>query len=84
MVRRLQASAFFCIFSKRLFMFIVKKIMVFVLIFAILFVIREVFDFIVQLSKENGKYTPTTARLVSLGLAISYILTIIFTGFRLL
>ncbi len=65
-------------------MFIVKKIMVFVLIFAILFVIREVFDFIVQLSKENGKYTPTTARLVSLGLAISYILTIIFTGFRLL
>lgn len=64
-------------------MFIAKKIMVFVLMFAILVVLREVFDFVFNFMRENGKYTPSKSRLVYAGLALSYILTIIFTGFRL-
>lgn len=64
-------------------MFIAKKIMVFVLVFAILVVLREVLDFIFELTKDNGKYVPTKTRLISAALALSYIFTIIFTGFKL-
>jgi F0F1-type ATP synthase membrane subunit a len=65
-------------------MFIAKKIMVFLLVFAILFVAKEILNFVAELMKENGRYSPTTARLITLGAALSYIFTIIFTGFRLL
>ena len=49
----------------------------------IVVVLREVFDFVFNFMRENGKYTPSKSRLIFAGLALSYILTIIFTGFRL-
>lgn len=58
--------------------------MVFVLIFAILIVIREGFNFTVAFTQKNGKYNPDKRRLILLAIAISYIFTIIFTGFKLL
>lgn len=65
-------------------MYIATKIMVFVLIFCILIVFREIGKFVIEFLKENGHYQPGTRRLIILGVAISYILTIIFTGFKLL
>ena len=62
---------------------ITLKIMVFFLVFAILIVLREIFDFVIQLV-SNGKYTPGVKRLILAAVAISYIFTIIFTGFKLL
>ena len=64
-------------------MFIATKIMVFILIFAILVVLREIGAFIVELGSENGRYDPGKKRIIYLALAISYIFTIIFTGFKL-
>ena len=66
-------------------MFLIKKLMVFVLVFAILIVIREIFDFVLKyMSNGAEKYQPSRGRLVLLASAISYIFTIIFTGFRVL
>ena len=64
-------------------MFLVKKLMIFVLVFSVLVVIREIWNFIVAVI-EGGKYEPSAKRLLWLGLAISYIFTIIFTGFSVL
>jgi hypothetical protein len=61
-------------------MFVVKKIMIFILMFAILIVLREAGNFLLSLV---GKKTlgVTTARMWGLGLSLAYILTIIFSGF---
>ena len=59
------------------------KIAVFVLIFAILFLIREAILFGVAIIKNPDNYRPTTLRLVFIALALSYVFTIIFTGFTL-
>ena len=66
-------------------MFLLTKLLVFILVFSVLIVIREGFNFIISLV-SNGRvsYNPGTTRLIVLGCAISYIFTIIFTGFRLL
>ena len=64
-------------------MFIATKIMVFILMFAILVVLREISAFVMELMSENGKYDPGKKRLLYLALAVSYIFTIIFTGFKL-
>ena len=65
-------------------MFLIKKLMVFALVFAVLIVIRELFNFLIAFSSNgNREYVPGTVRLVLLGIAISYIFTIIFTGFRI-
>ena len=65
-------------------MYIATKIMVFFLIYAILIVLREVFGLVIEIQKPEGHYSPSKTRLILLGVAISYIFTIIFTGFRLL
>lgn len=67
-------------------MYLITKLMVFVLIFAILIVIREAFNFGLALFSNDAqsKYKPGTGRLILLGIALSYIFTIIFTGFRIL
>ena len=62
---------------------IVEKIMVFVFVFSALVVLRELGDFIVSFV-SNTKYQPSKGRLIGLGCAISYIFTIIFTGFEIL
>jgi hypothetical protein len=61
---------------------IATKIMVFFLIFAILIVLREIFDFVIKVI-TSGKYEPGKKRLILAAVAISYIFTIIFTGFKL-
>ncbi len=59
----------------------VTKIFLFILVFAILNVIREIVKFIQAMRNETPNMT--TGRLVGLGLSISYIITIIITGLTL-
>ena len=61
---------------------ITKKIMVFVLMFAILVVIHYVLDIVKAFRLGNVKER-TWKDSVKLGVSLSYILTIIFTGFSL-
>lgn len=49
--------------------------------FAILITIKEGFLFTTSFIK-NEKFEISKARMITLGVALSYILTIIFTGFR--
>lgn len=55
--------------------------MVFILVFAITVVIREILSIVGEMRKPEGSYKPSVWRLLLLGLSISYIFTIIFTGF---
>ncbi len=59
----------------------VTKILLFILIFAVLNVIREGFKFWQALKKEEPNMT--NWRLVGLAASIAYILTIIITGLTL-
>lgn len=59
----------------------VTKIFLFILVFAILNVLREVLKFIQAMRDE--KPNMTNGRLVGLGLSIAYIITIIITGLTL-
>ena len=66
-------------------MYLITKLMVFVLVFSVLIVLREAFDFFMKFITDGGeKYRPGKGRLILLGCAISYIFTIIFTGFKVL
>lgn len=62
--------------------YITTKILVFALIFAILFSIREIYAIIFALTKGK-EIDMSTKRQILLATAISYIFTIIFTGFKL-
>lgn len=64
-------------------MLILEKIMFFFLMMSILVVFREGFAFVIAWMKDT-KMEMTTKRMVILASAISYILTIIFTGFKLI
>ena len=57
----------------------VKKLFLFVLVFAILFLVKEAFLF--YRGFKLGKLDIDKWRLLEVGLSISYIMTIIFTGF---
>ena len=61
----------------------VLKILVFLLIFAAAFLVKEIYQFIRALInyKEGDVYEITTLRLFFIGIAFAYILTIIITGF---
>ena len=59
----------------------VTKIFLFILVFAILNVLREVLKFIQAMRDE--KPNMTNGRLVGLGLSIAHIVTIIITGLTL-
>ena len=59
----------------------VTKIFLFILVFAILNVLREAIKFIQAMREE--KPNMTNGRLVGLGLSIAYIVTIIITGLTL-
>lgn len=64
-------------------MLIVQKIMFFILVFCILYVVKKGIDIAFsyirneQFDNENGRVW------LFIGLALSYIVTIIFTGFKL-
>lgn len=63
-------------------MIIITKIMVFFLVFACLNVISNIFDFIIAYNREERLEKPLWEKII-LGTSISYILTIISTGFNL-
>ena len=60
---------------------IIYKILMFILMFAILVVIKDLASFIISFARDE-QANFSSMRLVSLGLSLSYILTIIFTGFN--
>ena len=59
------------------------KIAVFLFVFAILFLIKELFLLLRAIFVRADNYKITTLRLIMVGVALSYILTIMFTGFTL-
>ena len=61
---------------------IVTKIMVFLLMFSIVITLREGVNFLLSIV-SNKTLDITKARMWGLGLSLAYILTIIFTGFKL-
>lgn len=61
---------------------IIKKLMVFLLVFCILIVIRE-FGYAIKKFINSDFSSIPKYRLITVGLAISYIMTIILTGFSL-
>lgn len=63
-------------------MVILDKLLLFVFIFCCLIVIKEIYDFIIGVIK--GEYEITTKRLIIFGLSLSYIITVLITGFTLL
>lgn len=56
------------------------KVLVFLLMFSILYVLKCIIDLVIAM-KQNTKLKREIWENVSLGVAISYIFTIIFTGF---
>lgn len=65
-------------------MYIAQKVLVFLLVFAVLICLRELGDFVFTLLDERREgLSITKKRLILLACAISYIFTIIFTGFKL-
>lgn len=63
-------------------MAILNKLLIFVFIFCCLITIKEIFNFVKGVI--NGKYEISTKRLIILGVSISFILTVLITGFTLL
>jgi CRISPR/Cas system-associated protein Cas5 (RAMP superfamily) len=63
-------------------MIIVTKIMVFLLVFACLNVVSNIIDFFVAFMRSERLEKPLWKKLM-LGVSISYIITIIATGFQL-
>lgn len=65
-------------------MFIVQKIMLFILVFCILYVLKKLADFFIAFLANRKFETDGGKVMLYLGLALSYIITIIFTGFKLI
>ena len=63
-------------------MIIITKIMVFLLVFACLNVISNIIDFLAAFIRSERLQKPLWKKLM-LGVSISYIITIIATGFQL-
>lgn len=59
------------------------KIAVFLFVFAILFLVKELFLLLRAIFVRADNYKMTTLRLIMVGVALSYVLTIMFTGFAL-
>lgn len=71
---------FFLYICKKSNMVYLYKIMVFILVFCVLNVIKDLSRFVFSfLNNKNANFS--NFRLLGFGLSISYIITIIFTGF---
>lgn len=64
-----------------MFMSIIYKLMMFVLMFAILFVIKDLIS-IVKAFVTRTQVQFSKSHIIYLGISLSYILTIIFSGLR--
>lgn len=64
-------------------MAIVTKILVFLFVFALLDVVKEALILLASYMTDR-KFEITTTRQILLGASLSYIFTIIFTGFSLM
>lgn len=71
---------FFLYICQKYNIMILYKFLFFILIFAILNTIKDIAVFIMSFMNDQ-KINFSKTRMVFLGLSISYILTIIFTGF---
>ena len=60
----------------------IRKILVFLLVFAILNVIANIIDFALAFVRDE-RFEKPLWKLITLGVSISYIFTIIFTGFSI-
>lgn len=60
----------------------ITKIFLFILIYSILIIFREIWA-LIKCYYLNVSINISTLRLISLGLAISYVITIIITGFKI-
>lgn len=63
-------------------MIILDKLLIFVFIFCCLVTVKEIFNFVKGVI--NGKYEISSKRLIILGVSLSFILTVLITGFTLL
>lgn len=63
-------------------MLALKKLMVFILVFCILIVVREIVALVLKFINSDFTNTPLS-RQITFAVALSYIFTIIFTGFAL-
>ena len=62
----------------------ITKLLVFILIFCILYVVKEVAEFLFAWFSDRAQFDTKNGRVwLYIGLALSYISTIIFTGFDL-
>jgi len=61
----------------------ILKILLFLLIFATAYLLKEILDFVkaIRFYKEGDTYKISALRWILIGISISYILTIIITGF---
>lgn len=57
------------------------QVKIFVFIFAILVIIRDLFNLIKVIRLKEGKFELTRTGLISLGCSISYVLTMLISGF---
>lgn len=71
---------FFLYICQKYNIMILYKILFFILMFAILNTVKDAAVFVISFMNEQ-KINFSKTRMVFLGLSISYILTIIFTGF---
>lgn len=63
-------------------MLALKKLMVFILVFCILIVVREIAALVLKFINSDFTNIPLS-RQITFAVALSYIFTIIFTGFAL-
>ena len=64
-------------------MFIVQKILIFILVFCILYVLKKGLELAVAFKNDKEFDSKGGKVWLFLGLAVSYIMTIILTGFKL-
>ena len=63
-------------------MVILDKLLIFLFVFCCLIIVKEIFSFVKGVIK--GEYEISAKRLTILGVSLSYIITVLITGFTLL
>ena len=74
------ASILFFIKKNMLLEFLLG-VRIFIFIFSILIIIRDLYNFIKVLKLKEGKYDANTTNLILLATSISYVITMLIIGF---